>query len=125
MSVLVEGFPVSVGVIAGVVAAVTAAFALSMPMFHSPIDRTMLGSAKPAHYSAARVRRVFADYGVHLRYTSHPTRRLVLLGVTPPPYTDTALTVAIPSAGGFEARYGGTNPRVRARLAAAAAALRR
>jgi hypothetical protein len=122
--VLLEGFPVSLGVIAGVVAAVTAAFALSMPMFHSPIDRTMLGSSKPAHFAPARVRRVFADYGVHLRYMSHPRRGTVLLGVTPPPYADTALTVEIPAAGGFTARYGGANSRVRARFAAAVAALR-
>ena len=122
---LVEGFPVSLGVVFGVIAAVTCAFALSLPMFHSPIDSTMLGSAKPAHYSTARVRKVFGDYGVPLRFTSHPRRGVVVLGVTPPPYADTALTVTLPSAGGFEWRYGGSNPRVRARVAAAAAALGR
>jgi len=123
--VLLEGFPVSLGVIAGVVAAVTAAFALSLPMLHSPIDRTMLGSAKPAHFAPSRVRRVFADYGVRLRYTSHPSRGIVVLGVTPPPYADSALTVSIRRSGGFEWRYGGSNDRVRARVAAAAAALGR
>jgi hypothetical protein len=123
--VLIEGFPVALGVIVGVVAAVTAAFVLSLPMLHPPIDRTMLGSGKPVHYSLARVRSVFAGYGVPLRYTSHPSRRLTVLSVTPPPHGDTALTVALPAAGGFVAHYSGTNARVRARVAAASAALAR
>jgi hypothetical protein len=120
-----DGVPVSLGVIVGIVAAVTAAFTLSLPMFHSPIDSTMLGSPKPVHYSAARVRRVFADYGVRLHYTSHPARGRVVLGVIPPPYAPTALTVTIPASGGFDARYGGSNAIVRKRVAAAVAALRR
>jgi hypothetical protein len=123
--VLLDRFPVSLGVIVGVIAAVTAAFTLSLPMFHSPIDSTMLGSLKPAQYSPARVRRVFADYGVRFRYVSHPARGVVMLGVTPPPYAATALTVSIPASGGFEAHYGGSNARVRTRVAAAVAALRR
>jgi hypothetical protein len=120
-----EGLPVSLGVVVGIVAAVTAAFTLSLPMFHSPIDSTMLGPAKPVHYSAARVRRVFADYGVRLHYASHPARGRVVLGVTPPPYAQTALTVTLPAAGGFEWHYGGSNAVVRKRVAAAIAALRR
>lgn len=121
---LVEGFPVSFGVIAGVAVAVTCAFALSLPMLHSPIDTTMLGTPKPPHYSVARVRKVFGDYGVPLRYISFPRRGVAVLGVTPPPYADTALTVTLPRGGGFVAAYGGSNARVRARVAAAAAALR-
>ena len=120
-----EGLPVSLGVVVGIVAAVTAAFTLSLPMFHSPIDRTMLGTPKPAHYSVARVQRVFADYGVRLHYTSHPARGRVVLGVTPPPYAPTALTVTIPAAGGFGWHYGGSNAVVRKRVAAAVAALQR
>jgi hypothetical protein len=120
-----EGLPVSLGVVVGIVAAVTAAFTLSLPAFHSPIDSAMLGTPKPVHYSAARIQRVFADYGVRLHYTSHPTPRRVVLGVTPPPYAGTALTVTIPAAGGFEARYGGSNAVVRNRVAAAVAALQR
>jgi hypothetical protein len=123
--VLVEGFPVALGVVVGVVAAVTAAFVLSLPLLHPPIDKTMLGSGKPVHYSVARVRRLFADYGVPLRYTSHPSAHVVVLSVTPPPHADTALTVSLPAAGGFIARYGGANARVRARVAAASAALAR
>ena len=122
---LVEGFPVSFGVIVGVIAALSAAFVLSLPMLHPPIDQTMLGSGKPVHYSAARVRRVFADYGVPLRYTSHPSSHVIVLAVTPPPHADTALTVSLPAAGGFVARYRGANARVRARVAAASAALAR
>jgi hypothetical protein len=123
--VLVEGFPVSLGVVVGVVAAVSAAFVLSLPMLHPPIDKTMLGSRKPVHYTVARVRRVFADYGVPLRYASHPSPRLIVLAVTPPPHAGTALTVSLPAAGGFAAHYGGTNARVRARVVAASAALAR
>jgi hypothetical protein len=120
-----EGLPVSLGVIVGIVAAVTAAFTLSLPMFHSPIDRTMLGQAKPVHYPVARVRSVFADYGVRLHYTSHPARGRIVLGVTPPPYAPGALTVTVPAAGGFQASYGGSDAVVRKRVAAAVAALRR
>jgi hypothetical protein len=123
--VLVEGFPVSLGVVVGVIAAVTAAFVVSLPMLHPPIDKTMLGSGKRVHYSIARVRRVFADYGVPLRYTSHPSQRVIVLSVSPPPHADAALTVSLPAAGGFVARYRGANARVRARLAAASAALAR
>ena len=120
-----DGVPVSLGVIVGIVAAVTAAFTLSLPMFHSPIDSTMLRSPKPVHYDLARVRRVFADYGVRFHYTSHPARNRVVLSVTPPPFAATALTVTIPAAGGFDAQYGGSNVVVRKRVAAAVAALRR
>jgi hypothetical protein len=123
--VLVEGFPVSLGVVVGVIAAVTAAFVVSLPMLHPPIDKTMLGGGRPVHYSIARVRRVFADYGVPLRYTSHPSQRVIVLSVSPPPHADAALTVSLPAAGGFVARYRGANARVRARLAAASAALAR
>jgi hypothetical protein len=122
---LLESFPVSLGVVVGVVAAVTAAFVLSLPMLRSPIDSAMLGAPKQPHYAVARVRRVFADYGVRLHYTSHPRRGLVVLGVVPPPYPQTALTVAVPAGGGFDAHYGGSNTRVRTRVAAAVAALRR
>jgi len=123
--VLVEGFPVSLGVVVGVVAVVSAAAVLSLPMLHPPIDKTMLGTPKPVHYSVARVRSVFARYGVPLRYTSHPSPSLTVLSVTPPPHPAAALTVSLPAAGGFVARYGGGNARVRARVAAASAALRR
>jgi hypothetical protein len=123
--VLVEGFPIALGVVVGVIAAVTAAFVFSLPMLHPPIDRTMLGSVKRVHYPVARVRSVFADYGVPLRYTSHPSRRLTVLSVTPPPHAETGLTVSLPAAGGFVAHYGGANARVRARVAAASAALAR
>ena len=122
---LIEGFPVSLGVIVGFIAALTAAFVLTLPMLHPPIDKTMLGGAKPVHYSVARVRSVFADYGVPLRYTSHPSPRVVVLSVTPPPHADSALTVSLPESGGFVARYGGPNGRVRAWVSAASAALAR
>jgi hypothetical protein len=120
---LVEGFPVSLGVALGVVAAVCATFALSLPMLRSPIDRTMLAApAKPV--GVARVRRVFRDYGVRFHYTSHPSPGVVVLGVTPPPYAPGSLTVAV-SHGRFTARYGGTNSLVRKRVQAAVAALSR
>jgi hypothetical protein len=120
---LVEGFPVSLGVALGVAAAVCATFALSLPMLRSPIDRTMLTSpAKPV--GIERVRRVFRDYGIRFHYTSHPAPGVAVLGVTPPPYTAASLTVSV-SRGRFTARYGGANAVVRKRFDAAVAALSR
>jgi hypothetical protein len=104
----------------GVVIAVAAAFTLTMP-----IDRAMLGGGSVPHYSVAHVRRVFADYGVRLHYTSHPSPKVTVLGVTPPPYAPTALVVSVPSSGRMTVAYGGTNDRVRARVRAAVAALSR
>ena len=51
---LVENFPVALGVCLGVIAAVAAVFVFSMPMVRSPIDEAMLGSAPVRHYSAPR-----------------------------------------------------------------------
>jgi hypothetical protein len=120
--VLVEGFPVSLGVIVGIIAAVTCAFALSLPMLHSPIDSAMLGGPKHAHHSVAQVRHVFRDYGVSLHYTSRPHAGLTVLGVLPPPYAETGLYVAVRS-GSVDAHYGGANALVRRRVQAAVAAL--
>jgi hypothetical protein len=122
--VLVERVPVLVGVLLGVVVAAIGAFALSLPMLRSPIDRTMLGTSEP-RVGVAQVRRVFREYGVQLHYLSHPSRRLTMLGVTPPPYPATALTVSVSADGRLTARYGGRNERVRRRVDAAIAALRR
>jgi hypothetical protein len=121
--VLVEGFPVSLGVVLGFVAAVCATFALSLPMLRSPIDRTMLRPTQP-WVSVGHARRVFRDYGVRLHYTSHPARHTTVLGVTPPPYLPASLTVTV-SHGRLTVRYAGSNGRVRDRLEAAVAALSR
>jgi hypothetical protein len=116
---LLESFPVSLGVLLGVVAAaVCAGFALS-----PPIDRTMLSPSQP-RVSVAQTRRVFADYGIRLHYTSHPAPHVIALGVTPPPYVATSLSVRIAS-GRLDARYGGSNDLVRRRFLAAVAALSR
>jgi hypothetical protein len=117
--VLVESFPVPLGVLVGVVvAAVCAAFALS-----APIDRTMLAPA-PRHVTVVQARRVFGDYGIGLHYTSRPAPHVTVLSVMPPPYAPTSLTVSI-SSGLLSAQYGGRNERVRARFDAAVAALSR
>ena len=121
---LLERLPVSVGVLAGFVIALTGAFVLSLPRPHSPIDQTRL-RAPNEHHSLAEVHRVFADYGIRLHYTSHPSRRLTVLGVVPPPYAQTALYVSVTRSGRVEARYGGVDERVRRRVRAALSALAR
>jgi hypothetical protein len=67
--VLVERFPVSLGVVAGLVVAVTAMFVLSMPVYHSPIDSTLLGRHEQPRYSLVEVRDVFAKHGAALDRT--------------------------------------------------------
>jgi hypothetical protein len=67
--VLVERFPVSVGVVAGLVVAVTAMFVLSMPVYHSPIDSTLLGRHAEPRYSLVEVRDAFAKHGAPLDAT--------------------------------------------------------
>jgi len=67
--VLVERFPVSLGVVAGLVVAVTAMFVLSMPVYHSPIDSTLLGRHAQPRYSLPEVRSVFAHHGAPLDKT--------------------------------------------------------
>jgi hypothetical protein len=67
--VLIERFPVSLGVVAGLLVAVTAMFVLSMPVYHSPIDSTLLGRHAQPRYSLSEVRSVFANHGVALDTT--------------------------------------------------------
>src|SRR5438874_2498017 len=82
---LLERFPVSVGVVAGVVIAVTSVFVLSMPMYRSPIDGAMLRPAVHGH-TTAQVKHTFRDYGVRLHFASHD-HGVTTLGVPPPPVT--------------------------------------
>jgi hypothetical protein len=133
--VLVERFPVSVGVIVGLVIAVTGVFVLSMPMYRSPIDRAMLKPSQPVPYAAADVRRAFARHGVPLRSTVRALSGVTLAGgaaglyvfvARPGSGVDTA-----PRAGGaYERRlgnllvhYGGGDRRVLGHVQAAVAAL--
>ena len=118
---LIEGFPVSLGVVVGVVAAVTGAFVFSLPMLRTPVDRTMLASHPQS--TIGHVRRVFRDYGVRLRYASHPQPGLTVLGATLPPWPVTGLYVSVTRDGVVSVHYGGSNARVRARVEAARAAL--
>jgi hypothetical protein len=118
---LVEGFPVSLGVVVGVVVAVAGAFVFSLPMLHAPVDRTMLASHPRS--SIGHVRRVFRDYGVRLRYASHPRPGLTVLGAGPPPWPATGLYVSVTRDGLVTVHYGGSNTSVRARVEGAEAAL--
>ena len=120
---LLERFPVSVGVVAGVVIAITSIFVLSMPMYRSPIDRAMLAPAVHGH-TAAQVKHTFRIYGVRLRYASHADG-VTTLGVTPPPWSDASLYVTVERDGTVRTHYGGGSDRVRAWVRAAAAALSR
>jgi hypothetical protein len=121
--VLVARFPVSLGVALGVVVAVTGAFVFSLPALKAPVDETILSQLR--RYQVAQVRRTFGDYGVRLRYTSHPSQDVTVLAVTPPPWPATALYVSVPREGDVVVHDGGANARVRARVKAAVAALAR
>jgi len=67
--VLVERFPVALGVVAGLIVALTGAFVLLMPVYHSPIDSTLLGRHAQPRYSLVEVRNVFAKHGAALDKT--------------------------------------------------------
>jgi len=67
--VLVERFPVALGVVAGLIVAVTGAFVLSMPAYHSPTDSTLLGRHAKPRYSLVEVRDAFAKHGAGLDET--------------------------------------------------------
>jgi len=133
--VLVERFPVSVGVLAGLVIAVTGVFVLSMPMYRSPVDRAMLRPSQPGPYAAADVRRAFAGHGLPLPSTARALSGTTLTGATAGLYVfvaDPASGVdTAPRAGtAYERRlgnvlvhYGVGDRRVLARVEAAVAAL--
>ena len=134
---IVERFPVSVGVLAGLVIAVTGAFVLSMPVYRSPIDKTMLKSPQHGPYAVADVRLTFARHGVEFSSAVHALSGVTLVGTT----SELFVFVAEPRSGvdssprtgaAYERRlgnvlvhYGGSDRRVLARVKAAAAALAR
>jgi hypothetical protein len=132
--VLVENFPVALGVCLGVIAAVAGVFVFSMPMVRSPIDEAMLGSAPVRHYTAPRVRRMFAARGLPLPAASAANAGVTLSGSDPDLYVFVArqeLDSAPRDASAFErlvgnvlVHYGGGDPRTLARVKAAVAALR-
>jgi hypothetical protein len=74
---LVENFQVSVGVVLGVVLAVTGIYVFSMPVYRSPIERTMLTAPPARHRAAWTVRSVFAKHGLLL-----PDARAANSGIT-------------------------------------------
>jgi hypothetical protein len=131
--VLVENFPVSVGVVLGVVLAATGIFVFSMPMYRSPIDRTMLGAAAH-HYSAAEVRSAFSLRGLSLPSATGANAGVTLAGGDRDLYVFVArrdIDATRRDTGAFEKRlgnvlvhYGGSDRGVLARVKAALAALR-
>jgi len=133
--VLVENFPVALGVCLGVIAAVAGVFVFSMPMVRSPIDEAMLGSAPVRHYSAPRVRRAFAAEGLALPAASTANAGVTLSGADPDLYVfvgrrkpDSAPRDASAferPAGNVLVHYGGDDPGVLARVKAAVLALGR
>jgi len=132
--VLVEHFPVSVGVVLGIVVAVTAIFVFSMPMYRSPIDRTMLDLSARHHYSAADVRHAFSIRGLRLPAATAANTGITLGGTDPDLYVFVGkggLDSAPRDRTAFEQRvgnvlvhYGGADRGVLARVRAAVAALR-
>jgi hypothetical protein len=132
--VLVENFPVALGVCLGVIAAVAAVFVFSMPMVRSPIDEAMLGSAPVRQYTAPRVRRAFAARGLPLPAASTANAGVTLSGSDPRLYVFVARqeldsAPRDPSAyerlvGNVLVHYGGDDAGVLVRVKAAVAALR-
>jgi hypothetical protein len=132
--VLVENFPVAVGVVLGVVLAATGIFVFSMPMYRSPIDRTMLDFSAGHHYSTADVRHAFSVRGLRLPAATGANAGVILAG------GDKGLDVFVAKRkldagqrdpGAFETRIGnvlvhyrGSDRGVLARVEAAVAALR-
>jgi hypothetical protein len=133
--VIVERFPVSVGVLAGLVIAVTGAFVLSMPVYRSPIDKTMLKSPQHGPYAVADIRRAFARHGVPSSSSVRALSGVTLVGAT----SELFVFVADPRSGvdssmrtgaGYERRlgnvlvhYGGSNTGVLVQVKAAVAGL--
>ena len=132
---IVERFPVSAGVLAGLVIAVTGAFVLSMPAYRSPIDKTMLNGPRHGPYAVADVRTAFADHGVQFSSNVRALSGVTLVGASSELY----VFVADPGSGvdssprtgaAYERRlgnvlvhYGGSDRRVLARVKVAVAAL--
>jgi hypothetical protein len=135
--VIVERFPVSVGVLAGLVIALTGAFVLSMPIYRSPIDKTMLKGPQHGPYAVADVRRAFARHAMPFSSTVRARSGITLVGASSELY----VFVADPRSGvdsstrtgaTYERRlgnvlvhYGGNDRRVLAHVEAAVAALGR
>jgi hypothetical protein len=132
--VLVENFQVSVGVLFGVVVAVTGICVFSMPMYRSPIDRTMLTAPPARDYPAWRVRHAFAKHGLALPDAQAANSGITLSGAIAGLYVFVAKQddgAAPRDRSAFERRagnvlvhYGGSDRRVLARVRAALAGLR-
>jgi hypothetical protein len=113
--VLLERFPVSAGLVAGLVLALTSVFALSLPMLRSPIDRTMLAKHAVPGPSLSDLRRAFARHDVPLATTPG---LYVAAGRTRGPHTPYERRV-----GHLVVHYSGSDPRVLARVEAAVASV--
>jgi hypothetical protein len=133
---LVENFQVSVGVLLGIVLAVTGIFVFSKPMMdRSPIDGTMLTVPADRHYPAWTVRRVFETHGLEVDDAATAYTGVTLSGAIEGLYVfvakhDEDATPRDDAA--FERRvgnvlvhYGGSDRSVLARVKAAVGALRR
>jgi hypothetical protein len=132
--VLVENFQVTVGVVLGVVLAVTGIYVFSMPVYRSPIERTMLTTPPAHHYAAWTVRSVFAKHGLALADARTANSGITLSGAADGLYAFVAKTDddAAPrdhsaferSIGNVLVHYDGSDRGVLARVRATVAALR-
>src|SRR6185312_5065556 len=84
--VLVERFPVAVGLLAGLLIAVVGIFVLSMPAYRSPIDRTMLSTSAERHFTAPQIRRAFRVRGLTLPASSTALNGVTLAAADPTLY---------------------------------------
>jgi hypothetical protein len=131
--VLVERFPVAVGLLAGLLIAVVGIFVLSMPAYRSPIDRTMLSTSAERHFTAPQIRRAFRVRGLTLPSSTTALNGVTLAAADPTLYVFVAKEKIDPGPrdpDAFERRignvlvhYGGTDRGVRLRVKAVAAAL--
>jgi hypothetical protein len=115
--VLLERFPVSVGVVAGLVIALTGVYVLSMPGYRSPL----LTKAAAPRYSLEEVERVLDQNGVALDRT--PGLYVVLAGSRASgPRQDWSYERRVAN---VVVHYGGRDAAVLARVRAAVAELER
>jgi hypothetical protein len=131
--VLVERFPVAVGLAVGLLVAVTGIFVLSMPAYHSPIDRTMLGTSSQLHYTVPEVRRAFRVRGLTLPSSNAALNGVTVAAADPTLYVFVAKEKIDPGPrdpaayerriGNVLVHYGGTDKGVLARVKAVASAL--
>jgi hypothetical protein len=87
--------PASILIVLAALLATTAVFAFARPEYHRQYESKMIDFSKQHYYSAATVRRAFAQHGVRLRYSTLVFSKISWLSNTPPPFPTDALSVFV------------------------------